>query len=373
MEVSEQIARFDFYLRRLALRLSPQLYSYFYSNGRKYFLKILQTEVPEQSFVPSDIYKQKLWDIEFNFPLFNSAGMFKNGLGYEVCRKQGAGAFLAGTSTSLARNGNTKNNIKHPFAPYPISGIASNWMGLPNEGHGKLAKTVSEIVKKKGCPLGVSLAIAPEQIGELAVEYLCQGLKLFNKANVDFIEINESCPNVSHEHGTELINGIDSSLIMRLEYVSQQFLKKRTRNLPVIVKFSNDTCPEQIPFLIEILISLGFDGANFGNTSTDYSSAFQMIANQEKKHFDYFINQFGGGLSGSFLKDKSLNLCSIASHYLANHQIPQEFHLIRTGGVDSPEDLELSSKLNIPLNQWFTGYFDNFARYGHNLYERLIK
>jgi hypothetical protein len=50
----------------------------------------------------------------------------------------------------------------------------------------------------------------------------------------------------------------------------------------------------------------------------------------------------------------------------------QEFHVIRTGGIESKQDLEDSERAGISLNQWFTGYFENFARYGHNVYKQML-
>ena len=372
MSPTEILARIDASLRPVAKFLPSQYYSFIYSYGRKFFLNLLQNEKPE-IFIPSDNLKRTFWGIEFQSSLFNAAGMFKGGDGYELCQRQGAGAYLAGTSTANSRYGNKKNGILHPFIPYPNSGSASNWMGLPNAGHAALAKRISEIDKKKGCPVGISVAADPEQNGMETPSSLIDGMKLFEKAKVDFIEMNESCPNVPHEQCNNFINGIDSALIERLEYISKNFIKLRNRNLPVIVKFSSDTNAEQLPYLLDLLINIGYDGANFGNTSTDYTNLQNLLDPRDIRNFKYFTEEFGGGLSGEIIKDKSLNLCKSSTKYLKEHPANHEFHIIRTGGISTANDLKQSDLNDISLNQWFTGYFENFAKKGHKIYKKMLE
>jgi len=60
------------------------------------------------------------------------------------------------------------------------------------------------------------------------------------------------------------------NLLDVLEWISTNFLLENAmRHLPVIVKFSVDTLYEQVPELVRLLVYLGFDGVNFGNTSTE--------------------------------------------------------------------------------------------------------
>ncbi|MES2765977.1 MAG: hypothetical protein V4642_08920 [Bacteroidota bacterium] len=367
----ELLARLDGKIRPFMANLPPQLVSKIYSNSRAAFLKSFTKDSFKTPFALPQKLLKTLWGIQFRAPLFNSAGVFKNGEGYEIVAAQGAGAYLAGTTTAIPRNGNMKNGIRHPFMPYPRSGAASNWMGLPNEGHDAVAARLLKITKVAGCPVGASLSSAPELKGEEALETLVAGFKSYEKAAVDFLELNESCPNVAgHEKHDE--NGIDPSLIQRLEYVSENFLKTRSRNLPLIVKFSNDTNPGQIPALLKILIDLDFDGVNFGNTSTRYAEHRAEIVVSEQKLLDYFTKEFGGGLSGRILKNNSLQLSKTAVEFLKEAPAKHEFHVIRTGGIETAEDLLASEIAGISLNQWYTGYFENFSKSGHRVYEEVL-
>ena len=124
---------------------------------------------------------------------------------------------------------------------------------------------------------------------------------------------------------------------------------------------------------MDALFSLGYDGVNFGNTSTNYAEARMNIHDKEQKLFDYFTTTYGGGVSGKPLQEKSLRLATAAVKYLRQGPPAQEFHVIRAGGISSVEDLIASDAAGVSLNQWFTGYFENFAKEGHDVYRSLMK
>jgi dihydroorotate dehydrogenase len=369
----ETLAKFDDICRGAIVKFfPPKLSTKLYSTGRKQFIKYLTAQVPRSYDVPVELGKT-CWGIKFQSPILNAAGMFKNGEGYEVCAAQGAGAYLAGTTTALARAGNFKNGIGLPFAPYPKSHAASNWLGLPNNGDVAVARELSKISKISGCPVGISLMGSPDLEGEEKLKQLVKGLELYAGANVDFIEINESCPNTGEGAPQQ------SDLRVRLEYLRDNFLIKRSKEkyLPVVVKFSNDTEVAQVGSLIELLVSLGFDGVNFGNTSTNYKLHQNEICEAEKKLYQYFTSTFGGGVSGAPLKRHSLLLVKESKKQLdaliakGLNLDNKEFHIIRTGGVETAQDLQESLDAGASLVGWFTGYFDQFSKCGHNVYQNL--
>jgi len=371
LNLIETLARLDDHLRKHILKLPSILPIYFYSNGRKLFLKLLENNLNFPVVLVPEHLKQKLWGIEFRSPIFNAAGMFKAGYGYEMVARQGAGAFLAGTTTSKKRKGNKKNGVLHPFMPYPTSGAASNWMGLPNESHAVVASRLAKIVKKAGCPVGASIAADSGLSDNEILTGILEGLELYDNANVDFIELNESCPNVQRHRSSRSF--IDSDITARLVFISEKFLKKRVRNLPVIVKFSNDIDTESIPALIDLLVDLQFDGINIGNTSTKYDYYRTKISHTDIKNFDYFTKNFGGGLSGAILRENSLEKSKFVAEYIQKKNLQREFHVIRTGGISTPIDIIETQKNLVPLCQWFTTYFDNFAKFGYSVYSELYR
>ncbi len=370
MSLAETLARFDATLRPLTMHLPASMSTRLYSSTRKRFLHLYCAERPE-AFVPTEEHSQTLWGIRFRAPIFNAAGMFKNGEGYEVVSRQGAGAYLCGTTTAIARSGNIKRGIELPFSPYPRSGAASNWLGLPNRGHEVVASILSRVQKIEGCPVGASVSADPTQSGIDALGALVTGMKNYEEAGVDFMELNESCPNVAVEGHRPSVDELDAGLLDRLRYVSSVYLSQRRRPLPVIVKLSNDTNPDLIPALVELLHDLGFGGINFGNTSTQYAEYRSSIDAAELSQYDYFTSTFGGGLSGRMLKQRSLLLCRIAVEHSRARAL-RDFHIIRTGGIEDAKDLRESLAAGVALCQWYTGYFDSFALNGHALYRKLL-
>lgn len=362
---SESLAAWEALLRPLLARLPPALAVRVLSRGRRSFHSLFVCQPPSPIPAPESLGRT-LWGIRFRSPLLNAAGMFKNGEGYPVMAAQGAGGYLAGTTTRRPRAGNRKAGVTLPFASYPRSGAASNWLGLPNDGHEVVAERLSGIERRPGCPIGASAAACPDpDLGEEEkLDGLVKGMELYDRAGVDFLEMNESCPNT--EEGS-------ADLRSRLERVAEGFLARRQRSLPVIVKLSCDTDPEQVAELVGLLVELGFDGVNFGNTSIDYGRHRPRIAAVETACYDYFTTTFGGGVSGLPLKGRSLVLSTGAVEHLRSHPTEREFHVVRTGGIEDAEELSRSEDAGISLNQWYSGYFSAFGRDGHGLYRELYR
>ncbi len=362
----EKLAKLDGIVRGPLIQfLPPHASTKFYSWGRKHFLQRFSSAVPNH-YNPPQTFARKLWGIDFRSPLFNGAGMYKNGEAYSWVAAEGAGAYLAGTTTSNARPGNQKNGIHLAFCPYPRSRSASNWLGLPNDGDEAIAERLAAIQRVPGCPVGVSTMGSPDFQGDAKLEAILKGLLLFRKARVDFIELNESCPNTAHGKPQ------DDDLKRRLEYLSDHFIKGEPR-IPIIVKFSNDTPLEQVPDLLAMLIDLGFDGVNFGNTSVNYAKHRDSILPPERRCYDHFTSTFGGGVSGRALKNDSLRLVRVASNYLEQSRPTREFHIVRAGGVETADDVLESLAAGASLVEWYTGYFENFAVHGCDTYRVILE
>ncbi|MEK6861109.1 MAG: hypothetical protein AABY07_03995 [Nanoarchaeota archaeon] len=361
------LASWEGRLRPLLTKLPPKTVVSQYSSGRLDFLDKLELEIPSESHSPATTLSRNLWGINFRSPIMNSAGMFKNGKCYKMVAMQGAGAYLGGTGTWNSRRGNEKEDIYLPFTPYPNSHSASNWLGLPNDGDEVNSQRAKQLERVAGTPIGWSIMGSPDLQGEDKLKYLVDGMNLYAQAGVDFIEINESCPNTQHGRPQ------DDDLAKRLNYIRQNFLDQRSRRIPVIVKFSNDTQREQVPALLDLLFEQGFDGVNFGNTSTAYAQRRDNISDDEKRLYDFFTQTFGGGVSGRPLRESSLELARTSVEYLKSGRPTQEFHVIRTGGIETLKDIQESESVGISLNQWYTGYFESFAKHGHDLYKQLFE
>ncbi len=366
MSLLEVLARAEHALRPTLSALPPKLATRLFSAGRTAFSKRFAKELPagrEIRFEPT-----MAWGLKFQAPLWNAAGMFKSGEGYAVVSRQGAGAYVAGTTTSRPRTGNVLDGIRWPAAVYARSHSASNWMGLPNEGHAVVAQRLARLERVPGCPIGASVSAQQELDEATALQELIDGLVLYERAGVDYLELNESCPNVEGHAGGPVL---DAGLLRRLHVIRDQFLRTRRRPLPVVVKFSTDTELSQVPELIRTLIELEFDGVILGNTSTRYAQHRTQIHPADLGVYDHFTQTFGGGLSGAVVKADALALATEAVRVVRSLEPHHEFHVIRCGGIASATDLLESQRAGILLNQWYTGYYEAFARHGHDLYESL--
>ena len=221
----------------------------------------------------------------------------------------------------------------------------------------------------KGCPVGASVSADPGMPEPLALPALIEGMQLYDAAGVDYLELNESCPNVEGHDASHTT--LDAGLMARLRHVADAFLQQRRRALPVVVKFSTDTDVDQIDMLVHTLIDLGFDGIILGNTSTQYAAVRPSIVPGERAVYDYFTSHFGGGLSGRPLRDRSLSLCARARQAADAARPAHEFQVIRCGGISTAADVIASHNVGVMLNQWYVGYFDGFATHGDAVYARL--
>lgn len=367
MTFAELLARVDRRLRPLAVWLPASWAIQAYSLGRRAFLARLrpptrQIEVPPELAVEA-------WGLSFRSPLGNAAGLFKHGEGAQLAAAWGLGCWLVGTTTARPREGNRREGIRQPFVPYPRSGAASNWLGLPNPGHRVVAARLAATPAVPGMVRAASLAIDPpdpERTEAERLDALVAGMARYEEAGVDLLEINESCPNTEGELEGEL-----GRLERRLRLVAVAFLASRRRRLPVLLKLSVDVDRQVIDRVVPLACELGFDGLVLGNTSTRWSQLREQIDERELALFDRFVSRFGGGVSGRPLASEALALVSYARRVVELARPKDEFHLIRVGGIESAADVVMSQVAGATLCQWYTGLFEAFARDGHAFQARL--
>jgi dihydroorotate dehydrogenase len=369
MSALERFASLEHRMRGVVSALPPALAVRLFSAGRTAFAKRFAVDVPRERYVPPAQMAVTAMGMTFRMPLWNAAGMFKNGEAYDVVSAQGAGAYVAGTTTSRVRAGTIRDGVKWPAVPYAHSHASSNWMGLPNAAHRTVASRLATLERVPGCPIGASVSAEPGLDADVAVTELIDGMKMYADAGVDYIELNESCPNVpGHAHREAL----DADLLRRLDMIASQVLSRRDRHLPVVVKFSNDTSIEQLPGVVHALHKRGFNGIIVGNTSTRYAEHAPMIDRRDRALYDYFTATYGGGISGAPLRSDSLACCGVAIAARDACGAGDAFEVIRCGGIAGAEDLAASAAIGVRLNQWYVGYFEAFGRVGHRVYRDVV-
>ena len=335
-----------------------------YSKGRVYFMSIFYATSLNFTVKPINHpqYSRVLWGLKFASPIMNAAGMFKNLEGYTLVQRQGAGGYIGGTTTYNPRHGNCINNIHLPFLSLLQSNISLNCLGLPNKGDKILSQQV--VMQNKTIPLGISLMRSADYDEKTGMEHLIESLWLYhNNLQYDFLEINESCPNIKVSA---------DNIIQRLIYIGENFIFHRKRFIPVVIKVSVDISDKVLSDIMHILIKYKFDGINIGNTSIDYDNLRQYVNANDLKLFNYFVDNFGGGVGGTILKKMSYDKCKYAVMCKNDIQPQHEFHIIRSAGIDSIDDIYQSDLIGVSLNQWYTGYFSNFMKYGNQIYHKTF-
>ncbi len=366
MSLATLLSRIDHVCRPLLTSLPPRLFTHLYSSTRPWFSSLAAHDSVHHEHIPNHLQVQ-IRNLTFRSPIGNAAGMYKQAEGYERAYAQGAGFYLAGTTTSLPRIGNKKHGIFLPFVPYPKSHSASNWLGLPNKGHKETARIISKFTHYPDFPIGASVSMDPGMIAPEGLLGLIDGIQAYQDAGCDFIELNESCPNVpGHSSAHDIL---DASLISRLDAIANAIDLKA---LPIIVKFSNDTDPSLMKPLISLLLERNFTGINLGNTSTAYQKHLQNMHVDDKKHMEYFTREFGGGLSGAILRDSCLSLCKEARKHVSELN-ENDFAIIATGGIEFAEDITKAINGGANLTQWYTGYYERFGIDGNRIYTNLYK
>jgi len=364
MSIATLLSKIDHYLRPIFGALPASLFTRLYSSTRPWFSKVAANDAVPFVSIPSNVsisFKQ----LTFRSYLGNAAGMYKQAEGYERAYAQGAGFYLCGTTTSLPRKGNTKHGIHLPFVPYPNTHAASNWLGMPNDGHRATAAKIARFMRYEHFPIGASIAMDPGMSSDQAMKGLIEGMRAYIDAGCDFLELNESCPNVP---GHDMNHGIlDFSLLERLDTISSQI---DLTSIPVFVKLSNDTDQRLVPELMRALIDRSFSGVNFGNTSTRYKEMERLIHSSDRHLYDYFTKEFGGGLSGVIVREASTALIAQAKRYREELSAP-EFLIIATGGIETKEDVQKSKEKGADIIQWYTGYYEQFGKHGNDVYSAM--
>jgi dihydroorotate dehydrogenase len=209
--------------------------------------------------------RASLAGIELSNPVGLAAGFDKSCRHLDALGRLGFGYVIGGTITREPRAGNRKPRIVR----YPKRGSMTNAMGLPNPGAEAAARTLSRSPRS-----GPRLAsIADQDPGEVIPTHALL------EANVDGVELNVSCPNVSW--GRDRDNEAHLALLMR------ELGARRTR--PLFVKlppFRSDVERGAVLALARIAQDGGADGLTCSNT---------------RPVSDRRLSVGAGGLSGSEL------------------------------------------------------------------------
>jgi dihydroorotate dehydrogenase len=266
-----------------------------------------------------------------------AAGFDKNGEVIKGLFNAGFGFVEIGTVTPLPQEGNLKPRIFR----VKRNGII-NRMGFPNKGSAVVLKNLIKFneSKKPHQVVGVNIGRNKEGTEE---DYLFL-IKIFIK-EADYITINISSPNTAG-----LRNMLEKEplaiFLKKIAIVREQLQEKK----PFFLKISPDINPEDLQFYYDLMVQNGIEGIIISNTTISRPNLPIPILKQS------------GGLSGHFLKEKSLNLLKEW-----NKLNQKKLITISVGGVETGEDV----KERLSHGADFVQIYTSFAFNGSSIVNKL--
>src|SRR3989344_963956 len=350
MSLAQFAARIDGRLRsRLSLVLTPSLFTLLYSAVRHPMLLALARD---RTSVDAPRYPVEFAGLRFRNDLGNAAGFDKDGtlLGFNY--RIGAGFAIVGTVLIEQHTGNRFSSrvSYNPWTPLPYSQGAINSLGLPNVGVDVVMKNILNFRNEHNpvdFPIGVSIMGHPAQHGEKKLEGTIECLRRVLPV-ADFVEINESCPNV---HGHE-VDDVDSRLAT-LVVVRDEHHLKTGRRVPLFVKLAGFG---DAAHTVRVMTALGIDGLVGVNTQKNYADL--VVHPKDRALFDYYTRTHGGGVSGQPIAHYALAQIELAAREI----VAQKSHLklIHVGGIRSRADMSKSRTIgdSVVLREWYTGMME---------------
>ena len=337
-----------FQLSKLEHKFRPFLFKVFpkkfmvlaYSLLRNKFLKNLSKQLDERVILENK--KISLFNLNFRNDLGNASGFDKDGLLLEFNYKLGAGFALIGTVLEREHSGNCHKFFGKKYNPWiylPNSKSAINSLGLPSCGIEKVLDNIKRFRDKyqvTDFPIGLSIAGHPLDEQPKQIEGLVNCLYKARK-EVDFFEINQSCPNVLNQNK-------DINQLSTLSKVINEIKK------PCSLKYNSLSLEN-----IELIDKLGFQAISLVNTQNNYSEYIKNISLQDKKIFEFYVEKYKGGISGQAIKDFSFETIKKIHQYIKKKNL--SLKLIHIGGISDKEDV-LESRKYATIRQWYTGLME---------------
>lgn len=350
MSILNRLLKLEPFARKALLKLLPvEVYIALYSHSRSSFLNFLAKSDPEKLLqYNSDPVQQ--FSLTFRNDTGNAAGFDKDGSLLEFSYATGAGFSVIGTVLDSPHSGNLQKIFfkrGNPWTPLPYSDSGLNSLGLPSKGIDPVIKRIEDFrrtTQPVDFPIGISIMGHPLKEGDEQLQGL-KGLLEKSLQIADFIEINESCPNVAHNQDLD-------SFLNRIEHLLE--VKARVNSkVPVFIKLAELGEAESVLPKID---RFGVDGLVLTNTHKNYQAVECTLAAEDKKLFDYYTKNYAGGISGALIKDYTCQQLKKAVNVISDRQL--KLKLIHVGGLATQEDFEKSRQVGpdiVVLREWYTG------------------
>jgi dihydroorotate dehydrogenase len=270
--------------------------------------------------VPNRRLQQTIFGETFQNPVGLGAGFDKNGKMVNEIQSLGFGFTEIGTVTPKPQEGNQKPRLHRHIKEETLQ----NAMGFNNFG----SEDIFNNLKKDypfSYPVGVNIGKNKTTSEDEAIaDYLYLVEKFHYIAS--YLVVNISSPNTPNLRD-----------LQNIDFIKELFFRaKKITDKPILLKIAPDMTPEMAVELSYFAVESGASGIIATNTTVDYS----LIKSPA---------EFGGGLSGKVLKEKSFRIFEEIAKELYGKTV-----LISVGGIDSPDEVYRRLKAGASLVQIYT-------------------
>ena len=314
--------------------------------SKKFSLKLLKLSWKYFSFLPifnsnkSKSFEKKiiLNGLSFKNNVGIAAGRDKEGNYFSALGSLGFGFVEVGTFTPKAQEGNTKPRIKRLKNDSII-----NRLGFNNPGIDQGIKNIRRNINNFNGVLGISIGKNKNtELKNAYKDYIFCMNRSYEVA--DYLALNISSPNTEGLRdlaSEEFIEKLIREVTFEKRRLKEQFIK----NVPIYIKISPDESDKNLFHLINLSEDYGIDGFIVSNT---YIGEAKGIS---------------GGISGSMLKEKSLNMLKKVNSLKRKNST-----LIYSGGISSKSDVKERMENGADLIQIYT----SFVYRGPAILEELV-
>ncbi len=284
---------------------------------------------PRRQGPDSEVLKQQVMGLDFPNPVGMAAGFDKNGRVPQALRNIGFGFAEVGTVTPLPQPGNLRPRIFRLIRDRAVI----NRLGFNNEGHQAVLSRLRSH-EHQGI-VGVNIGVNKDQTDQIA-DYE-SGLAAFSQV-ADYFMVNISSPNTPGLRDLQAPDNLDR-LLQRLQKTRGEIYERSGRRPPVAVKLSPDMSVDDLPAIVDVLMSRSVDGICVSNTTLSRYGLRDQVTARES-----------GGLSGRPLFEMSTAMLARV-YLLSQGKVP----LIGVGGISSGENALDKIKAGASLVQLYTG------------------
>jgi dihydroorotate dehydrogenase len=254
-------------------------------------------------------------------------------------RSLGFGFSEIGTITPIPQDGNPQPRLHRHIKEETLQ----NAMGFNNDG---MEKILSRVQKESPFPIPVGINIGKNKVTpeDKAIEDYLKLIEAF-ESYASYLVINISSPNTPNLRD-----------LQNEKFISELFNEgRKLTEKPILLKIAPDMSEESAVALSTFAVDSGASGIIATNTTIDYS----LIESPA---------QFGGGLSGAILKEKSFKIFDTIARELYGKTT-----LISVGGIDSGEEAYRRLRAGASLIQVYSALIFKGPSLIKNINRELLK